>query len=91
MLLYAFSRIIKKVDANNYILEQMYEDGKLTLDEKNDAVYEDIQLEITKREKVFYASCWYLVFRKWAFATCSIQSNRQVANSLLIITTLLSN
>ena len=38
MLLYAFSRIIKNVDANNYILEQMYEitdksftDSKLSL------------------------------------------------------------
>ncbi len=46
------------IKRKNRILEQMYEDGKLTLDEKNDAVYEDIQLEITKREKQNYVETY---------------------------------
>ncbi len=42
------------VKRKNRIIEQMYEDGKITLTEKNDAVYEEIQLETTKKKKQNY-------------------------------------
>ena len=42
------------IKRKNRILEQMYEDGKLTLDEKNKAVYENVQLEITETERQNY-------------------------------------
>ena len=46
------------IKRKNRILEQMYEDGKLTLDEKNNAVYGDIQLEITKTKRQNYVETY---------------------------------
>ena len=42
------------IQRKNRILNQMYEDGKLTLREKNDAIYEEIILKTEKAEKQNY-------------------------------------
>lgn len=42
------------IQRKNRIINQMYDDGKLTLEEKNDAIYEEIELKTKKNKKQNY-------------------------------------
>lgn len=46
------------IQRKNRIINQMYEDGKLTLEEKNDAIYEEIELKVKKTKKKNYVETY---------------------------------
>ncbi len=46
------------IQRKNRILNQMYDDGKITLEEKNDAIYEEIELKSKKLKKKNYVETY---------------------------------
>ncbi len=46
------------IQRKNRIINQMYDDGKLTLEEKNDAIYEEIELKTKKLKKKNYVETY---------------------------------
>ena len=46
------------IQRKNRIINQMYDDGRITLEEKNDAIYEEIELKIKKIKKKNYVETY---------------------------------